>query len=50
MGEVLTILDEGVVQSGNNSIQLLKGNLPKGMYYLRMETHNGTVIRKIAIL
>jgi len=50
MGEVLNILDEGVVQSGNNSIQLLTGNLPKGMYYLCMETHNGTVIRKITII
>ena len=50
LGKVLTVLDEGLIQSGNHKIQLQVGDLPKGMYLLCLKTPNGTLLRKIIII
>jgi glucose/arabinose dehydrogenase len=49
LGRVMQLIHEGSEESGEKSISVVLKAFPTGIYYLRMQSEEGTLVRKIVI-
>jgi len=49
VGQAVTTLIDGVQQSGKHELQWNAADLPKGVYFLKLETENAAVTNKVII-
>lgn len=50
LGQMVTLLNEGVQQSGRHTVTLQADNLPTGLYFVRLESAGKTAINKIVLM
>ena len=49
LGQTVTKLVDGIQQSGKHELQWNATDLPKGVYFLKIETDNAAVTKKVVL-